>query len=92
MTKESIRSNWDEALSNVKHGWELGAIIEWGFTTEDLLTLCKLHESGKHRHKISNLLTECNFHSECKCINRGDYAEFRRMIIEDDDDDCIPFF
>ena len=55
--------------------------IKWGFTMQDLLILCDLHEAGYFRDKIVDLLEDCNFHIECGLIDDGKYAECRKMIL-----------
>jgi hypothetical protein len=76
LDEDYIRQNWEEVLSsdidysNIAHG------IGWGFTHEDLETLMQLHKDGKYREKIEDLLTDCNFHSECSAWSDGDYRLF----------------
>lgn len=77
-----IKLNWDEVLGNIEHGDELSVDIGWGFTQQDMLVLCCLHEAGKHRQKIEDLLEDCNFHTECGLLNEGKYDECRKVVFE----------
>lgn len=44
------------------------------FTKNDIKELAKLHESGKYREKIEDLLEDCNFHSLNSYFQAGDYS------------------
>ena len=73
MTEKFVRNNWEKALSKVKNGEELSGIIDFGFSDPDIVTLANLHKAGKFKEKIEELLTDCNFHSECEALKNGDY-------------------
>ena len=84
MKEHEVRENWDEALTRSENGeLALSAVIHWGFYPQDLLELCRLHEEGKHRDSIVDLLEDCNFHTECKLIYEGKYEEYRKVVNED---------
>ena len=74
MAAAKVRSDWDSALSGVEKGYMLSGTIGWGFTKNDIKELAKLHESGKHREKIEDLLEDCNFHSLNGYFQAGDYS------------------
>ena len=77
MRKEiSTRSNWKNALYNVKKGSELSGIIGYSLNENDIRTLARLHKSNKFRRKIEELLTDCNFHEECYNFQSKKYAEY----------------
>ena len=88
-----IRLNWNWALeyTGIDNFNDISQAIEWGFTLQDLFVLCCLHEAGKHREKIEELLTDCNFHTECGLLHDGKYDECRKVISENLDDELIPF-
>ena len=71
-----IRRDFDSALRSVKHGTELSRLLDWSFREEDITELARLHKEGKHRKKIEDLLTDCNFHYECGQLCAGEYEEF----------------
>lgn len=74
MAAAKVRRDWDSALSGVEKGYMLSGTIGWGFTKNDIKELAKLHESGKHREKIEDLLEDCNFHSLNGYFQAGDYS------------------
>ena len=74
--KAEIRRDFDSALRSVKHGTELSRLLDWSFREEDITELARLHKEGKHRKKIEDLLTDCNFHYECGQLCAGEYEEF----------------
>jgi len=80
MTEKEIRTNWDAALESVTDGCEPSAKVHWGFTKDDLLELCRLHESGKHREKIVDLLEDCNFHTYNGFLIDKNYEDFRHEV------------
>ena len=71
-----IRQDFDAALSKVKQGEELSSKIGWGFSSRDIRELALLHKKRKHRKKIEDLLTECNFHTECSDFIEGKYDQY----------------
>lgn len=73
MTTQEIRSNWEEALNALPYG-EIAARIGWGFSTEDLQELMRLHKENICREKIEDLLEDCNFHYECGEWHDGNYV------------------
>lgn len=74
MAAAKVRRDWDSALSGVEKGYMLSSTIGWGFTKNDIKELAKLHESGKYREKIGDLLEDCNFHSLNSYFQAGDYS------------------
>ncbi len=70
-----IRKDFAAALRSVKHGDDLSGRLDWSFSPKDISELAKLHKAGKFRKKIENLLTDCNFHSECSMITAKQYDE-----------------
>lgn len=81
MSEDEVRLDWNTALNNCDNE-PLSPIIGWGFTQQDLLVLCCLHEADKHREVIENLLEDCNFHTECGLLSECKYDECRRLIFE----------
>ena len=76
-TKQDIRDNFDDALSALSYG-KISCIFAWELTHDDLLALMDIHRSGKHREKIEDLLTDCNYHTDCQNWHNGNY-----IILED---------
>lgn len=74
MAAAKVRRDWDSALSGVEKGYMLSSTIGWGLTKNDIKELAKLHESGKYREKIEDLLEDCNFHSLNSYFQAGDYG------------------
>lgn len=74
MAAAKVRRDWDSALSGVEKGYMLSSTIGWGFTKNDIKELAKLHESGKYREKIEDLLEDCNYHSLNSYFQAGDYG------------------
>jgi hypothetical protein len=72
----TIRRNFDKALRGVTHGSDLSYKLGYGFSKDDLKELAKLHKVGKHREKIEDLLTDCNFHEESAAMESSDYSMF----------------
>lgn len=67
---------WNNRLSRCKSIPDVTDIskeIGWGFTIEDIQTLARLHSENKHRILIEALLNDCNFHTECGNMARGEY-------------------
>ena len=86
MTEEEIRADWKKALDTMNYG-AISRTIEWGFCPEDLWKLMQLHQADKHREKIEDLLTDCNFHTFCACLSDGDYAGAEKEIREMEEED-----
>lgn len=78
-----IRLDFASALRNVRHGEALSGVLEWGFAPDDLMELMKLHKSNKFRKKIEDLLTDCNFHSECGLLSSRNYEGFEKYVMKD---------
>lgn len=74
--KAAIRRDFDSALRSVKDGTELSSDLDWSFREKDIAELARLHKEKKHRKKIEELLTDCNFHYECGKLIAGEYEEF----------------
>ena len=74
MAAAKVRRDWDSALSGVEKGYMLSSTIGWSFTKNDIKELAKLHESGKYREKIEDLLEDCNFHSLNSYFQAGNYG------------------
>lgn len=70
-----IRKDFAAALKSVKHGDDLSGRLDWSFSPKDISELAKLHKAGKFRKKIEDLLTDCNFHSECSMMAAKQYDE-----------------
>ena len=84
MSENEVRLNWDEALTRWENGeFALSSIIKWGFYPQDLMVLSCLHEAGKHRDSIVDLLEDCNFHTECGLLDEGRYDECRKFIAKE---------
>lgn len=73
MGEDYVRENWEEMLESPVGYEYIARKIGWGFTHEDLETLMQLHKAGKYREKIEDLLTDCNFHTECADWGEGNY-------------------
>lgn len=78
-----IRLDFANALRNVKDGSELSTKLGWGFDSNDLMELMKLHKSNRFRKKIENLLEDCNFHYERGLLCEKKYDEFEKHVMED---------
>lgn len=76
ITEDEIREDWETALEQVNRGSDLSSKIGYGFSKEDITELAKLHKNNICREKIEDLLTDCNFHSECGKFANGEYDEF----------------
>lgn len=71
-----IRTDFAEALRNCKKGSDLSYPLDFGFSKKDIQKLAALHKAGKFRRKIDDLLTDCNFHSECSDFSSGQYEAY----------------
>ena len=69
---ENVRENWEAAVRSMPY-FEIAAKIEWGFTPDDLRELARLHKAEIQRQNIEDLLTYCNFRSECSSFRNGEY-------------------
>ena len=74
LDEDYIREKWQEVLESPMDYVDISRAIGWGFTHEDLETLMQLHKDGKYREKIEDLLTDCNFHTECTDWSEGNYV------------------
>lgn len=56
---------------------DMSTVIGWGFTRDDLQFLVNKYKRGSSntKHFIEELLTDCNFHSECNALINGNYDE-----------------
>lgn len=72
-----ISMDLDAALSSVKRGNELSSALGYGLSTRELEQLVDLHEAGKHRKKIEDLLTNLNFHYENTFLKDKAYDALR---------------
>ena len=68
--------DFNKALSRVKEGSDLSRKCGWGFSMLEIKELAILHKTGKHREKIEDLLTDCNFHRECSDFMHGRYDQY----------------
>ena len=76
LDEESIRNDFKTALEEVEEGTELSGILGYGFSDEDIQNLAIVHRDNEElREKIEDLLTDCNFHSECGLLSEGKYDE-----------------
>lgn len=81
MNKEIIRLDWANALETYKNNIEaISVALEWGFTCQDLFILGCFHEIGLWRKEIEYLLTDCNFHTECRMLHNGNYKEYKEEV------------
>lgn len=71
-----LRSDFEQALKNVKDGSDLSSDLSYCLSSLDLKRLATLHKARKYRKKIENLLTNCNFHKECGDFINGNYDEY----------------
>ena len=69
------RLDFGSALSQVKKGTELSAILDYSFSPDDILNLMELHKKNKFRKKIKELLEDCNFHFENSMLIEQRYEE-----------------
>ena len=76
-------NEWYDELEAAEYGSDLSAKINYGFTNSDLLILMTMHEAGNFRKKIEDLLTDCNFHTECKLLHKKDYNSMLEQLIEE---------
>jgi hypothetical protein len=80
--ENDIRSCWAAALYDIRPE-RIAVIIEYGLSTQDLIVLGGLHYAGLYQSEIESLLTECNFHTECKNLQAGSYKNYMNMVIGD---------
>lgn len=73
LTEQEIRDDWEAALESEMDYSEIAHAIGWGFSRDDLNTLMQLHREDRFRGKIEDLLTDCNFHTECSDWHDGNY-------------------
>lgn len=71
-----IRNDWNKAFESVEEGVQLSGPIGFGFSDSDIKELALLHKANKHRVKIEDLLTDCNFHTECSDFSDGNYDKY----------------
>ena len=102
MSEAEITKNvdsWKRAFDQVVHGDELSEILDYGFDEKDLENLAEIHEKDKaYRKKIEELLTDCNFHTECEWMVKGEYDKFQNWEdvdideLEELEDESIEIF
>lgn len=68
-----IRADFAAALEAAECGEQVAAEVGWGFWPEDILSLLKLHRDGRLREKIEAMLTDSNFHTDCRMLAEGQY-------------------
>jgi hypothetical protein len=78
-----VRLDFASYLRNVNNTSELAHKLSYGFDSDDLMELMKLHKGNKFRKKIENLLTGCNYHSESALLSEKKYDEFEKFVMED---------
>ena len=76
----TIRKDFASALKSVKKGSDLSHRINWGFSDNDIKELSKLHKANRFRRKIEDLLTDCNFHTECSLMHDRKYDEINELL------------
>ena len=85
MTEKEIRADFKKALDTVKKSkygdyWDVSPIskaLDFGFSDEDIKNLAILHRNEpKYRSKISDLLQDCNFHTENADFEAGRYEKY----------------
>ena len=84
MTGKEIRADFKKALDTVKKSsygiWDAGELSEalgFGFSDEDIKNLAILHrDEPEYRGKISDLLQDCNFHTENADFEAGRYEKY----------------
>ena len=99
MTGKEIRADFKKALDTVKKdlygNWDVGELsqaLSFGFSDEDIKNLAILHrDEPEYRSKISDLLQDCNFHTENTDFEAGRYDKYipdvswpKRVDIPDD--------
>lgn len=83
LSEHEIRLDWNMALDYMeKTNLLFSADIGWGFTSQDLLVICCLHENGLYRDTIEQLLDDCNFHLESWLLHDGEYNKCRKEIMK----------
>lgn len=73
LSEQEIRDDWEAALESEMDYSEISHAIGWGFSRNDLNTLMQLHREDRFMGKIEDLLTDCNFHTECSDWHDGNY-------------------
>lgn len=77
MTEDDVRDNFEDVLRMVEYGSDLSAKLERAFSDDDISELARLHkEYPELRDKIEDLLTDCNFHSECNDFYDENYDKY----------------
>lgn len=64
---------------------EIGRLICWGFSDEELNQMANLYKTSNKNTQniIEYVLTDCNFHEECRMIKKGEWKELNDVDIED---------
>lgn len=73
--EKNIRKDFRKAINSVNRGESLSSKLHYSFSPLDIYNLAMIHKNGtdKQREKIEELLTDCNFHSECGDLSKGRY-------------------
>lgn len=71
-----VRHDWPAALRGVIKVRQLSYTINYGFSEDDIAELARLHKAGRYRKKIEDLLTDCNFHTECGDFSCHKYEKY----------------
>lgn len=79
-TRTEVVSDFPAALKRVRYGSELSRELGYEFSKEALVELGELHKAGRFRKKIEELLTDCNFHSECDLLIGKKYSEYEECV------------
>ena len=69
----AIRNDFAAAFRGVNNGAELSGALYYSFSEKDIQELAKLHKANRFRKKIEDLLTNCNYHSECGLMAKKEY-------------------
>lgn len=76
LEETKIRRDFKTAFKKIKYGYELSCVLRWSFYKRDIRNLAKLHKSNKYRRKIEELLTDCNFYTECGNFASKNYEKY----------------
>lgn len=81
--RNEVVGDFPAALKRVRYGYQLSPALRYCFSKDELIELGDLHRSGRFRKKIEELLTDCNFHSECGFLAKKRYSEFVMFVKEE---------
>lgn len=71
----SVISDWYTSIKTIKYT-DISYMIEYSLSSFDLKELAALHKNRTCRKAIENLLTYCNFHSDCSKFIQHQYNEY----------------